>query len=186
MLLFNSTLIPYHTTPSLNIIRETKRSFLINTLFPRPNLYLRPQHHLLTSTMKFHSAALISLLAISAYATPLLPRNANQKVAKPAACSIKAPNASNNATKPVEAPKPVEGPTPATNGTAAGNATAVAAVLPDGRIAQGAVPEDFNVLASKFKSAVVKGDGMCLAYPRNPICFYHCLRFLILHRPCVQ
>lgn len=35
-----------------------------------------------------------------------------------------------------------------------------ATVLPDGRIAADAVPEDFNVLASVFKSAVVKGDGM--------------------------
>lgn len=35
-------------------------------------------------------------------------------------------------------------------------------VLPDGRIAQDAVPEDFNVLASVFKSAVVKGDGTFL------------------------
>lgn len=33
-------------------------------------------------------------------------------------------------------------------------------MLPDGRIAQNAVPEDFNVLASPFKSAVVKGDGL--------------------------
>ncbi|GKT45437.1 uncharacterized protein ColSpa_05618 [Colletotrichum spaethianum] len=44
-------------------------------------------------------------------------------------------------------------------GAAAGNATAGALVLPDGRIKAGAVPEDFNVLASVFKSAVVKGDG---------------------------
>lgn len=43
----------------------------------------------------------------------------------------------------------------ATAGTAAGGA-----VLPDGRIAQDAKPEDFNVLASKFKSAVVKGEGL--------------------------
>lgn len=33
-------------------------------------------------------------------------------------------------------------------------------MLPDGRIKQDAVPEDFNVLASPFKSAVVKGDGL--------------------------
>ncbi|ORY60001.1 uncharacterized protein BCR38DRAFT_398030 [Pseudomassariella vexata] len=33
-------------------------------------------------------------------------------------------------------------------------------VLPDGRIAADAVAEDFNVLASVFKSAVVKGDGL--------------------------
>lgn len=33
-------------------------------------------------------------------------------------------------------------------------------VLPDGRIKQDAVAEDFNVLASPFKSAVVKGDGL--------------------------
>ena len=116
--------------------------------------------------MKFHSTTLISLLAISAYATPFLPRNANQKADKPAACSVNAPKTSNNTTKLVEAPKPVEAPMPPTNGTAAGNTTAVAAVLPDGRIAQEAVPEDFNVLASKFKSAVVKGDGMCLACSR--------------------
>ncbi|PVH84119.1 glycoside hydrolase family 131 protein [Cadophora sp. DSE1049] len=104
--------------------------------------------------MKFYPTTLISLLAISAYATPLLTRNPKQAAEKPAACSVKAPKASNNATTPVEVPKP------ATNGTAAGNATATAPVLPDGRIAQDAVPEDFNVLASKFKSAVVKGDGL--------------------------
>lgn len=43
--------------------------------------------------------------------------------------------------------------------TAAGNSSAGALVLPDGRIKQDAKPEDFNVLASVFKSAVVKGDG---------------------------
>lgn len=43
---------------------------------------------------------------------------------------------------------------------AAGDAAAGAVVLPDGRIKQDAVPEDFNVLASPFKSAVVKGDGL--------------------------
>ncbi|KAK1574594.1 uncharacterized protein LY79DRAFT_523520 [Colletotrichum navitas] len=51
------------------------------------------------------------------------------------------------------------------NGTAdasggAANAAAGALVLPDGRIKADAVPEDFNVLASVFKSAVVKGDGL--------------------------
>lgn len=48
-----------------------------------------------------------------------------------------------------------------TAGTAAtaGNAATAALVLPDGRIKQDAVPADFNVLASVFKSAVVKGDG---------------------------
>lgn len=45
-------------------------------------------------------------------------------------------------------------------GAAAGDAAAGAVVLPDGRIKQDAVPEDFNVLASPFKSAVVKGDGL--------------------------
>ncbi|KAH8776758.1 hypothetical protein F5883DRAFT_627357 [Diaporthe sp. PMI_573] len=45
-------------------------------------------------------------------------------------------------------------------GAAAGDAAAGAVVLPDGRIAQDAVPENFNVLASPFKSAVVKGDGL--------------------------
>lgn len=45
-------------------------------------------------------------------------------------------------------------------GAAAGDAAAGAVVLPDGRIAQDAVAEDFNVLASPFKSAVVKGDGL--------------------------
>lgn len=39
-------------------------------------------------------------------------------------------------------------------------ADGAAVVLPDGRIAQNAVAEDFNVLASPFKSAVVKGDGL--------------------------
>ncbi|OLN98066.1 hypothetical protein CCHL11_06786 [Colletotrichum chlorophyti] len=43
-------------------------------------------------------------------------------------------------------------------GGAAGNTSAL--VLPDGRIKQDAKPEDFNVLASVFKSAVVKGDGL--------------------------
>lgn len=42
----------------------------------------------------------------------------------------------------------------------AGNSSAGSLVLPDGRIKQDAKPEDFNVLASVFKSAVVKGDGM--------------------------
>lgn len=45
-------------------------------------------------------------------------------------------------------------------GAAADDAAAGAVVLPDGRIKQDAVPEDFNVLASPFKSAVVKGDGL--------------------------
>ncbi|KAK2597829.1 hypothetical protein N8I77_012590 [Diaporthe amygdali] len=45
-------------------------------------------------------------------------------------------------------------------GAATGAAAAGAVVLPDGRIKQDAVPEDFNVLASPFKSAVVKGDGL--------------------------
>lgn len=46
----------------------------------------------------------------------------------------------------------------ATGGAAkAGNTTAL--VLPDGRIKQDATPENFNVLESVFKSAVVKGDG---------------------------
>ncbi|GKT93517.1 hypothetical protein CT0861_12327 [Colletotrichum tofieldiae] len=45
-------------------------------------------------------------------------------------------------------------------GAGAGNATAGAIVLPDGRIKADAVPEDFNVLGSVFKSAVVKGDGL--------------------------
>lgn len=39
-----------------------------------------------------------------------------------------------------------------------------ALVLPDGRIAPDAVPEDFNVLESVFKSAVVKGDGTCICF----------------------
>lgn len=51
------------------------------------------------------------------------------------------------------------GNTPAPNTAAAGNASTGALVLPDGRIRQDAKPEDFNVLASVFKSAVVKGDG---------------------------
>ncbi|KAJ3959650.1 hypothetical protein N0V92_003742 [Colletotrichum tropicale] len=47
----------------------------------------------------------------------------------------------------------------ATGGAAkAGNTTAL--VLPDGRIKQDATPENFNVLESVFKSAVVKGDGL--------------------------
>ncbi|KAK1972337.1 hypothetical protein LY78DRAFT_665411 [Colletotrichum sublineola] len=45
-------------------------------------------------------------------------------------------------------------------GAGASNATASALVLPDGRIKADAVPEDFNVLESVFKSAVVKGDGL--------------------------
>ncbi|KAH9208686.1 hypothetical protein DL95DRAFT_372985 [Leptodontidium sp. 2 PMI_412] len=102
--------------------------------------------------MKFHPSNLISLLILSATASPLSSRN--QQAKKPAACTVGGGKAANNATKPVEAPKP------AANGTANGNTTAAVAVLPDGRIAQGAVPEDFNVLASKFKSAVVKADGL--------------------------
>ncbi|KAL8383666.1 hypothetical protein RB595_010731 [Gaeumannomyces hyphopodioides] len=47
----------------------------------------------------------------------------------------------------------------ARNGTA-GGAAGSALVLPDGRIAQNVQPEGFNVLASVFKSAVVKGDGL--------------------------
>ncbi|KAL0930607.1 uncharacterized protein CTRU02_214682 [Colletotrichum truncatum] len=43
-------------------------------------------------------------------------------------------------------------------GAKAGNTSAL--VLPDGRIAQDAKAENFNVLASVFKSAVVKGDGL--------------------------
>lgn len=42
---------------------------------------------------------------------------------------------------------------------AGGDSKAGALVLPDGRIKKDAKPEDFNVLASVFKSAVVKGDG---------------------------
>ncbi|KAK2778630.1 hypothetical protein CKAH01_11704 [Colletotrichum kahawae] len=49
----------------------------------------------------------------------------------------------------------------ATGGAAkAGNTTAL--VLPDGRIKQDATPENFNVLESVFKSAVVKGDEASL------------------------
>lgn len=44
----------------------------------------------------------------------------------------------------------------------AGNSSTGGLVLPDGRIKQDAKPEDFNVLASVFKSAVVKGDGSWL------------------------
>ncbi|KAH8845486.1 hypothetical protein MCOR27_007105 [Pyricularia oryzae] len=43
---------------------------------------------------------------------------------------------------------------------AGGDSKAGALVLPDGRIKKDAKPEDFNVLASVFKSAVVKGDGL--------------------------
>ncbi|TID06590.1 hypothetical protein CH35J_000080 [Colletotrichum higginsianum] len=45
-------------------------------------------------------------------------------------------------------------------GAGAGGAAGGALVLPDGRIKADAVPEDFNVLESVFKSAVVKGDGL--------------------------
>ncbi|KAK0107684.1 hypothetical protein ONS96_003485 [Cadophora gregata f. sp. sojae] len=179
--------------------------------------------------MKFNSTTLVCLLAVSAYASPLLSRHENQKAEKPAACAVQAPKATNAGAKAVEAPKAVKAPKaveaakpaeaanpaeackapkatnagakaveapkaveaakpaeackapklsegaanpaknatapadtaePAKNGTATGDATTGAAVLPDGRIAQDAVPEDFNVLASKFKSAVVKGDGL--------------------------
>ncbi|KXH68765.1 hypothetical protein CSAL01_02040 [Colletotrichum salicis] len=53
----------------------------------------------------------------------------------------------------------------ATGGAAAGGAGAKAGntsalVLPDGRIKADATPENFNVLESVFKSAVVKGDGL--------------------------
>ncbi|KAG4430857.1 hypothetical protein IFR05_013658 [Cadophora sp. M221] len=101
--------------------------------------------------MKFHPSTLISLLILSASASPLVSRN--QQAKKAAACNVAGGKPANNATKPAEVPKTA-------NGTANGNVTATAGVLPDGRIAQGAVPEDFNVLASKFKSAVVKGDGL--------------------------
>ncbi|KAK1659526.1 hypothetical protein BDP55DRAFT_707506 [Colletotrichum godetiae] len=43
-------------------------------------------------------------------------------------------------------------------GAKAGNTSAL--VLPDGRIKADATPENFNVLESVFKSAVVKGDGL--------------------------
>ncbi|KAK1456623.1 hypothetical protein CMEL01_16301 [Colletotrichum melonis] len=43
-------------------------------------------------------------------------------------------------------------------GAKAGNTSAL--VLPDGRIKTDATPENFNVLESVFKSAVVKGDGL--------------------------
>jgi hypothetical protein len=47
-----------------------------------------------------------------------------------------------------------------TLGAAATNASVV---LPDGRIQQNVVAADFNVLASVFKSAVVKGDGKIIS-----------------------
>jgi len=57
-------------------------------------------------------------------------------------------------------PKKSNGTSSSTIGAkGATNTTAAAAVLPDGRIEQAVVATDFNVLASVFKSAVVKGDG---------------------------
>jgi hypothetical protein len=53
-----------------------------------------------------------------------------------------------------------------TNGTST-TATNSSVVLPDGRIKQDAVATDFNVLASVFKSAVVKGDGRIATTPIN-------------------
>lgn len=58
----------------------------------------------------------------------------------------------------VEAPKKSNSTASTDIGTK-NTTAAAAAVLPDGRIQQAAVATDFNVLASVFKSAVVKGDG---------------------------
>ncbi|KAH7346594.1 hypothetical protein BKA65DRAFT_280607 [Rhexocercosporidium sp. MPI-PUGE-AT-0058] len=113
--------------------------------------------------MKFLSTTLLSLLILSTTASPLLTRGQQDK--KPAACIVADANPAEaakppKAAKPEKAAKPVQAPEPAQAGEANDNVTATAGVLPDGRIAQDAVPEDFNVLASAFKSAVVKGDGL--------------------------
>ncbi|CAG8957166.1 hypothetical protein HYFRA_00009367 [Hymenoscyphus fraxineus] len=51
-------------------------------------------------------------------------------------------------------------PAPANKAAANGTAPAAGGLLPDGRIAQNIKVEDFDVKASVFKSAVVKGDGL--------------------------
>lgn len=80
------------------------------------------------------------------------PAKANENANTSNSCGAVAVEAAkkgaNNATANTGAAK-----TGATNGTPTGGA-----VLPDGRVAQNAVATDFNVLASKFKSTVVKGD----------------------------
>ncbi|KAH7359258.1 hypothetical protein B0T11DRAFT_330954 [Plectosphaerella cucumerina] len=122
--------------------------------------------------MKATFFALVGLLAVTGSTTPVHARNRNILAVRGGAAAGDANGAGDacgaagggaagddaagggaagNGTAPAA---------PAAPGGAAGNGTVPGAlVLPDGRIKADAVPEDFNVLESVFKSAVVKGDG---------------------------
>jgi hypothetical protein len=115
-----------------------------------------------TLNMKFQTIVLISAMLAISHSTPT-PKKENA----PQACQA-ASVASNATAKGTIAEGAKAGNVTATGGAtgnvtaATGNATATAGsvVLPDGRIQQNVLTTDFNVLASVFKSAVVKGDGI--------------------------
>ncbi|CZR51988.1 uncharacterized protein PAC_01865 [Phialocephala subalpina] len=98
------------------------------------------------------STALSSLPALGAHATPLAVKASRDSVSVSCGSGLKfegsAAAVSSNTTATSSA----------ANITAA--ATNSFVVLPGGRIAQSAVATDFSVLASVFKSAAVKGDGL--------------------------
>lgn len=115
--------------------------------------------------MKFITATtLCSLLAADAIAQPTLvwkragaannAAAANTAAGSGAACAVSTNVTAGQASVATNVTAGVT--------AAAGNATTTALVLPDGRIKQNAVATDFDVLASVFKSAVVKGDGTSL------------------------
>lgn len=119
------------------------------------------------------STVLYSLLAVADAAR----LTGHQRREAATVCGATGTNAATNVTAGTES----------TTGSAASNITAGAAtnttagalVLPDGRIKKDAVPEDFNVLASVFKSAVVKGDGKC---PEKTY-IYRCSCYIPTHTP---
>ncbi|KAI6370622.1 hypothetical protein MCOR25_004166 [Pyricularia grisea] len=115
--------------------------------------------------MKATFVTLIGFLATSVAATPLHPHvgvsivtRADAKQGKDA----KQDGKKKDAGKAGAADKPgaAKNGTAGAVGAAAGGNSTGPLVLPDGRIKKDAKPEDFNVLASVFKSAVVKGDGL--------------------------
>lgn len=126
-----------------------------------------------TDKMKATFVTLIGFLAISVAATPLHPHvgvsivtRADAKQGKDA----KQDGKKKDAGKAGAADKPgaAKNGTAGAVGAAAGGNSTGPLVLPDGRIKKDAKPEDFNVLASVFKSAVVKGDGTSFKNHHDP------------------
>ncbi|TLD18004.1 hypothetical protein PspLS_10477 [Pyricularia sp. CBS 133598] len=117
--------------------------------------------------MKATFVTLLGLLATSVAATPLQPHvgvsieaRAEGKQGKDAKQNGKNKQADKAVGGANKAAGGANNATAGAGGAASGGAKAGALVLPDGRIKKDAKPEDFNVLASVFKSAVVKGDGL--------------------------